>query len=211
MTSISVQVPRRLQRAPLRAIGFPLAILATAGLAGCVTVPYVAKAPNPDNLTPEALNLRVMLIAGCMPIVLGQKTDTEVMPKLGYAKHRTFSWPMPSSEPHWIDGNWKGLGAINTGRRSCYFTVFGSDVAQYEQVVTKVLHDKVGVEPADIRFSDRFKVPQPGFTTSIPASYSGCVNGVGFGYDEVHTKRGVQFDVSLSGNGCSMNSRAATR
>lgn len=206
MTSNSAPVPRRVRSAALRAAGLSVAALA---LAGCVT-PYVARIPNPDSLPPEAVNLRALVVHGCLPIAEGRRIPADWMPKLGFTRRVNFSWPDPPGLPSWM-GHWRGIPIVTTSDRYCQFTVRGSDFTTYEQVMAKVLHDGLGVEPDDIRLSDRFKTPLPGMSISIPAMYSGCARGVGFSYSEVNYRGRLQFDVAFSGHGCSGLPGAATR
>jgi len=177
----------------VRAFRLFTSLVALTCIASCATSRYVVPAPNPDGLPPAALNLRFILRQGCLPLVRGQKTETEAMRGVGLIlRDGAFSFPGPNAPPSWV-GNYLGINYVDAGRSQCAIVLTDVNLADVRRVVDVV----VGATPEQTHVSDKYK-------PTIPEIYEGCVHNVAYSYnvDPPSPLSPRQFEVHLHRASC---------
>lgn len=144
--------------------------------------------PNSNGLSPEAQSLSYILDQGCLPYVLGQKSEKEAMEGIGLRKQANFN-PLVSLPPQWT-GRYTGVAAVTVEKFACYFHVSGRHQAEYLKITTTVLHERLG---ADADQDARSTV----YTKYVPGEIKGCSRGVQYTYYPSPPPSSPGWDVSV--------------
>jgi hypothetical protein len=169
------------------------ALLAGALVSGCMTIPPPIS--NPTGLSAEALTLAYVLDRGCLPYLLGEKTEDQAMRPLRlshvYPLELPFD-PSPPSGPHWV-GPYPGGPFVGVYGPDCTIIATGGDVADYRTVIQRVLDRRLG--PASRSDFANF--------AGLPGRLTGCRMGLHYAYFQERRWFGSSFHLELNHNGCS--------
>jgi hypothetical protein len=130
--------------------------------------------PNPEGLPPEALTLEYILDEGCLPYILGQKTERAAMEGLRLTHHNPPSFGLSLPPPPMWRGSYPGLSNVVVGRTICSLNIRGGNIASYRVAAQRALHHRLG--PSVGHEADQ------GYRSVLPGQITGCQNGVRYSY-----------------------------
>lgn len=148
-----------------------VAVSAAVPVAGCQTAP----GPNPAGLPEEARTLEYILDRGCLPYVLGAKTEKEAMRGVGLTHHGpSLTFVDPPGPPTWL-GLYAGLSNVVVGRDICSIHMKGAgNFAAYRTAAQAVLRRRLGAAVDQDANS--------GYRQVLPGQITGCHEGVSYTY-----------------------------
>jgi hypothetical protein len=158
------------------------ALAATLLAGGCQTAP----GPNPAGLPEEARTLEYILDRGCLPYVLGAKTENEAMRGVGLTHHGPpWTFVDPPGPPRWL-GVYAGLSNVVVGRDICRIHMKGAgNFAAYRAATQSVLRRRLGAAVDQDANSGSRQV--------LPGQITGCHEG--FSYTYYATRRIFSVDL----------------
>ena len=172
-----------------RALGL-FGVVAAVLAGGGATAAPVAASPDPAS---DALRLEAVVARGCVPFLLGAKTEAEAMRSV--ALNHIHPLPiglMPGdSAPYWTRGLAQRL-RVNVGGQVCNVVLHGRDVAAYRAAAQRAIDLALAVGGPDDGRSQ--------YRQWVPGQVTGCRGDVRYSYYE-DEPRGV-FSVELTRVAC---------
>jgi hypothetical protein len=161
------------------------AALLIGALSGACVLPPPTP-PQPSALSSQALSLERVIEGGCLPYILGEKTEDQAMTSLHLTRRVPLHIPLdPPSPPYWT-GVGAGLASVTVTSNNCAISMHGGPMADYRVSVNRALTRKLG--PATLPdFSD---------VSEIPNRRVGCRGPLRYWYLEDESRSSFQFSLS---------------
>ena len=168
------------------------AVFLLSALADCATP---APLRSPGGLSAEAASLGYLIDMGCLPYMLGEKTETQAMGGARLSHNQPLwipfdpDWPGP---PYW-SGRYRGLSEIDVGPTFCNIKMKAGDAAEFRSVTRSMLAR---------RFGPGIDQEQAGYRTWTAGAITGCHAGVWYSYYAVSSRPSGPFAVEFAHMNC---------